>query len=79
MPKLVINGKRILEMCNGNAHQIGLDVGISALTANKYLKHPEKVEVIDAHVLAGLLMVGAGLSKDQVLNMRFGDVFEIEE
>lgn len=82
MPKFVINGKRILEMCEGNArnaHQIGLKVGISAMTANKYLEHPEKVEVIDARVLAGLLIVGAGMTKEQVLNMRLGDVFEIEE
>jgi hypothetical protein len=59
-----------------NPHQLALKSRVSSPTMAKYVNVPESSEVIDASVLASILTDGLGLSKDEALNLRLGDLFE---
>ncbi len=62
-----------------NANQLAHKVRVSAQTAYRYTAAPETVEAFDAGVLARFLLDGLGLTPKQVLDLKFGDVFELVE
>lgn len=79
MSKLVLKGRDILEKSGvPSVHQFGLRLRISATTATKYISAPEKVKAFDASILALIVTDGLGLTPEQALNLRLGDIFEIK-
>lgn len=59
-----------------NAHQIHLRSGVSWPTIYRYIENPDQVQSINLDSLAGFLIDGLGLSPDEVVGLKFGDVFE---
>lgn len=79
-PKMNLRGKHLLEMSKlENSHQIGLQARVSANTVAKYINSPETVRFFDLSILVRLLMDGCDLTKEQILALPLGEVFEIVE
>jgi hypothetical protein len=75
-----LRGKHVLEMSKlGKTHRMALQARISPATAAKYINMAKGVKVFDLSVLLRMLMDGCGLSKDQILALPLGEVFEIVE
>jgi hypothetical protein len=80
MLRLVLKGKSLLEKSGvKNINQLALQARISPQTVYKYIGNPSEIQSIDVAVLATLLINGLGLTVDQIKDLRFGDVFDIEE
>lgn len=76
--RLALKGEVILKISGfENVHQITLHSMISVQTGYKYLQDSRNVKSLDLKVLASLLMDGAGLTPNQVLEMKIGDLFEL--
>lgn len=76
--KIIIKKQVLLELSGlGNPHQLALRSNVSYPTVNKYVNNTESVDAIDAEVLCSILLNGVGLSKEQILEMKIGDLFEI--
>lgn len=73
-----LKGRDLLSLGGGaeNAHQLSLRSRLSWPTVYKYITTPERITTISMDVLAGLLIDGLGLTAAQILDMRFGDLFE---
>ncbi len=72
----------ILKLGNApNAHQVGTRSGISWPTVSKYLSEKEDTEMVsvDLAVLYGILTDGLGLTEEQALNLKIGDVFDVSK
>jgi len=59
-----------------NPHQLALKARVSSPTIAKYVNSPEVSEIIDAAVLASILLDGLGLTKKQALDLKLGELFE---
>lgn len=77
--QLRLKGQQILRLGKGaeNPHQLHLRSGISYPTVRKYIDEPGSVRAYDANVLPGILIEGQGLSPDEFLSLRIGDIFEL--
>jgi hypothetical protein len=77
--RLILKGQQILKMGKGaeNAHQLSLRSGVSYPTVKRYVDTPELVQALDAIVLPTVLIEGQGLTREQVLDLRIGDLFDI--
>lgn len=67
------------KLVSKNTHKLSLKIGVSYTTTLKYINHPEGIEVLDLRIFAGMLTHGLGLTREQALDLRFGDVFDFEE
>jgi hypothetical protein len=77
MRRIVFKKNVLLELSGlPNPHQLALRSRVSSPTIAKYVNAPETSEVIDAAVLASILIDGLGKSEKEVLNLRLGDLFE---
>ena len=77
--KFVLKGREIFARSGlPNTHQLSLQARISAQTAYKYVDKPEDIQAVDCSILASILLDGVGLSVEEVLNMRVGDLFELK-
>lgn len=80
MTKLSLKGKRILEISGlENAHQVAMRSRVSYPSIEKYINKSGTVKYIDLSVLASLMIEGCGMTKEDFLNMKFGDIFSIED
>lgn len=78
--KLVFKGAEVLNKSGaGNAHQLGLRLRISATTAYKYFSKPDEVQAFDVAILAAIITDGLGLSPEEAMNLKLGDIFEIKD
>ena len=77
--RLRLKGQQLLKIGKGadNPHQLHLRSGISYPTVKKYVDEPGEVRAYDSNVLPGILIDGQGLTPDQMLEMRLGDLFEL--
>ncbi len=50
--------------------------GASYPTAHKYTRNPETIQTYDSVYLASFLTKGLGLTREQVRELKFGDVFD---
>jgi hypothetical protein len=73
-----LKGPQLLKLAKGvdNAHQASLRGSVSWPTASRYINTPQKVRVLDLEVFTNLVIDGFGLTPDEVLNLRMGDLFE---
>ena len=77
--RFCLKGQAILEKSGlKNSHQLALRARISAPTASKFIIQPENVKYLDTEVLARMLVDGCGLTPEQILDMRLGDIFELK-
>ena len=76
--KLVLKGRRLFGNPSVNVHAVSKRSGISRTTIYKLLDEPEKVG-ITLSTLYRFLRFGLGLSVEEILNMRIGDLFDIQE
>jgi hypothetical protein len=77
--KLILKGQALLAHSGlANTHQLSLRARISAQTAYKYIENSEEVKAVDCATLLAILIDGLGLTPDQVLDLRVGDLFEIK-
>jgi hypothetical protein len=75
--RLIPNGKKILELSNlPNAHQLALRSRVSYPTVDRYINCPEETSQVSAVVMAAILTEGLGLTPEQVLDLRVGDLFQ---
>jgi hypothetical protein len=75
-----LRGKNIMEMSKQkNVHRVSLQARASVNTVKKYVNAPGSVKFLDLSVLLRLLMDGCDLSKEQILALPLGEVFEIVE
>lgn len=61
---------------NANRHQVSLRAGVSYPTVDKYFENYDEVESIHLRSLAGILVDAFGMTPDEVLNLKLGDLFE---
>lgn len=59
-----------------NRHQVSLRAGVSYPTIDKYFEDYEDVESIHLQSLAGILVDAFETAPEDVLDMRFGDLFD---
>jgi hypothetical protein len=76
MKKIILKSKRLLEISGLNTNQLAMKARVPQQTAYKYIGKPEKVQALDATTLAKFFLDGLGLSPEQVLEMKIGDLFE---
>lgn len=66
-----------------NVHQVSLRSGNSWQAVSKYLSESEDkregMYSVDLSILYGILTSGLGLTDEQALNLRIGDVFEVSK
>lgn len=74
--KLVLKGRQLFGP-DVNIRKLCPKAGISIPSAYRILDHPERIERIDLGLLFRLLSGGLGMSNQQILDMRVGDLFEI--
>jgi len=79
--RLRLKGSAILNIGRGaiNAHQLSLRSQKSYPSVSSYTKDPNDLAMIELEMLACILMEGQGLTADEVLDLRLGDLFEIVE
>jgi hypothetical protein len=78
--KLVPNGQKILEMAGvPNGHQLSLRARVSYPTIDKYVNRAQFAFSVSTEAMAAILLDGIGLSPEQALDLRLGDVFELVE
>jgi len=77
--KLIIRGENLLKLGRGasNTHQLAMASRVSYSTVHKYVLNPQEIKAVDLFVVFAILTDGLGLTPEQVLEMRFGDVFEL--
>ncbi len=74
--RLLFLGKRVLEMSSSkNIHSLALESSVSVQTGYKYIRDSEGVKAIDLETIASFLIKGCGMTEEEVLNMKFGEVF----
>lgn len=71
-----LKGRELLEKYGTSIYRLAKDGDISYPTAHKYITSPEATQQIDSEVLYGIL-TSLGMSHEQVLDMRFGDIFDL--
>lgn len=78
--RLRLKGSRLLEIGSGakNPHQLAMRSGVSYPTAQIYVHEADNIVKMDVKILASMLIDGLGLTREQVLDLRLGDLFEIE-
>ncbi len=80
-----LKGRPILSLGKNveNPHQVHLRSQVSWPTVSKYLSDDTKVldgmKSMDFEALYGLLVDGLGLSEDEVLNLKLGDILEVTQ
>jgi hypothetical protein len=80
MTKLVFKKNVFLKLSGlENPHQLALRSQVSSPTVNKYNISPEKIVAVDTSVLSSILLNGVGLSQEQILALKLGDIFEFVE
>jgi hypothetical protein len=62
-----------------NAHRLSMKSMVSFPTVAKYVHNPEKSNLIDLNSLTAVLINGCGMTKEQILQTRIGDLFEFSE
>ena len=78
--RLQVKGAALLERSGEpNANQFAHKVRVSAQTGYRYTETPERVLAFDAGVLARILTLGLGLTPEQALELKIGDLFEFVE
>jgi hypothetical protein len=77
--KLAFRGGKILELSTEptNAHKIHLQSSVSYPTVHNMLARPEAVQRMDLTALYKVLSAGLGLSDDEILNLKLGDLFSV--
>ncbi len=60
-----------------NPHQLALRARVSSPTVARYVNEPDAVVAMDGFVIAALLTDGLGKSKEEILAMKIGDLFEL--
>ena len=77
-----LKGSSLLEKAkkNGveNMHQLHLQAGVTYQTVLRYMNN-ENMEKINLRVFADVMFNGVGLTPDELMNMKFGDLFEYIE
>ena len=78
--RLRLNGAKLLTIGRGadNVHKLALESKRSYPAVKSYVEDPDKNR-IDLDVLGSILVDGQGLTPEQMLNLRLGDVFEYVE
>ncbi len=78
--RLRLNGSKLLNIGCGadNVHKLALKSKRSYPAVKSYVEDPDKNR-IDLDVLGSILVDGQGLTPEQILNLRLGDVFECVE
>ena len=75
-----LKGPNLLEIGKrkgvNSINQLSLRSGITYATAHRYIQNPGEVEAMSLRNLYGILVDGLGLSAEEVMNMRIGDVFD---
>lgn len=61
-----------------NAHQLSLEARITYQTVYKYFNE-DGMKALDLRVLASLLIEGVGYDPKELMNVKFGDIFEYIE
>lgn len=61
-----------------NAHQLSLEARITYQTVYKYFDQ-EGMKALDLRVLASLLIDGVGYDPKELMNVKFGEIFEYIE
>lgn len=78
-----LKGRPILQLGKDvkNLHRVHLRSQVSLPTVTKYLSdNPEildSMKSVDLESLYGLLVDGLGLTEEEVLNLRLGDILEV--
>ncbi len=74
-----LKGSSLLEKAkeNGieNMHQLHLEAGVTYQTVHRYI-NDENMEKINLRVFADVLFNGVGYTPEELMNMKFGDLFE---
>lgn len=80
MNRLVLNGEKLLKVTKGkNRWNLSLQSKIGYQTVDAYIRKAESKGDINLSVLSRMFFEGGGLSTDEVLNLRLGDLFEVKE
>ena len=58
-----------------NAHQLSMEAKITYQTVYKYFDS-EGMKALDLRVLAQLLLSGVGYTQEELMDVKFGDIFE---
>jgi len=79
--KIVLKGSELLKIGKGarNAHQLSLESKVSYATIYRYVHAPEGVMALDMKVFPAILINGCGLTREEFLNLRLGDLFNLED
>lgn len=77
-----LKGSSLLEKAkdNGveNMHQLHLQAGVTYQTIHRYI-NDEGLEKLNLNVLASVLINGIGYTPDELMDVKFGDIFEYVE
>jgi len=74
---LILRGKEFLKMAGvENAHQLSLRAQVSYPTVEKYVNRPADMLQIDMKVLSSILVNAIGMTREEILNMSVGELFE---
>lgn len=80
MRRLIFRGQEILRRSGEpNPHRLSLKARVSYPPIERLVNRPETVQSFDMANLAALLTDGLGLSEDEAMNLRLGDIFEIRD
>lgn len=76
--RFVLKGDYVLRMARvDNPHQLALKAQVSQPTIQKYIVHSKDVKQIDTAVMAALLMRGLEMTREEILNMKIGELFDL--
>jgi hypothetical protein len=78
MGKLVVRPDVLMSRAGvDNSHRLAMKSRVSAPSMGRWIKRPEKLQIIYLEVLYSVLRFGWGLTHKEILNVRLGDLFEI--
>jgi hypothetical protein len=83
--KFRLKGRPIIDLGRdvNNSHQVHLRSQVSWPTVSKYLSDDpatlDEMRSLDLEVLYGILVDGLGLSEEEVLNLRLGEILEVQK
>lgn len=79
--KFRIKGRELLKLGNARtAHQLAMRTQVGWTTMQKYMaseKKRDQMRYIDLEILYSIFANGLGLSDEEILNLKIGDVFDI--
>lgn len=77
-----LKGSSLLEKAKSNGvenmHQLHLQAGVTYQTVHRYI-NDDGLEKLNLSVLASVLINGVGYTPDELMNLKFGEIFDYVE